>query len=333
LTGSLVFGIGTRRETMLWSRRQRSGSTTLTIPGPSTPATAPRLLPSSTVVSNHDLLPDSTTTQHPTCSDPLYPSLSDFYCPSSTVEPVCQDSGYLALVTLTVKFSVANAMTLFSGDNIAFDNLGRAQCTPTVRQGASCPRIRLGPAFPLLARTCSPPSRSRRLRAELDLRRVLRRALFYSPSAHASAPPTTSFQGRGRPGHWAAKEWTKPGTIRSANDGDGDRPAVDCKLRWPSRGGPRAGAAPAPVLMIMNADQATARNTTAGIGFPAKRAPTMAKSLPSPSPDLAAGGRSSRRRRRSDQADSPRRPPGRVLTRGLRERRIRQKRTPQWQEA
>jgi hypothetical protein len=129
VTGSLVFGIGTRANYALESataiRLDDSDDFLTQYPGNGPPSFA--FIDSG---SNTISFLDSTTTHIPTCSDPLYPSLSDFYCPSSTLNLSAKIQDTSRLVTLTVKFSVANAMTLFSGDNIAFDNLAGPSVTP-----------------------------------------------------------------------------------------------------------------------------------------------------------------------------------------------------------
>jgi hypothetical protein len=47
-----------------------------------------------------------------------------FYCPPSTIAESAMNQGFSGSPTGTVNFSIANAQTLFSSDDVAFDNIG-----------------------------------------------------------------------------------------------------------------------------------------------------------------------------------------------------------------
>jgi hypothetical protein len=130
VAGSLVFGIGTRDNNGLEQasviRLDDYGQFRTQYPTNSTPTLA--FVDSG---SNMMLFLDSTTTHIPTCYDALHPDISDFYCPTATLNLSAKIEDTFGGATLIVNFSVANAITLFSGDNIAFNNLAGPSVTPS----------------------------------------------------------------------------------------------------------------------------------------------------------------------------------------------------------
>ncbi len=129
VTGSLVFGIGTRANNALESatviRLDDSGNFLTQYPTNGSPSSA--FIDSG---SNVTYFLDSATTGIPTCPG----QFSDFYCPNSTLNLSAKIQDTSGRVTLIVNFSVANAITLFSSPtsqyNFAFDNLAGPSTSP-----------------------------------------------------------------------------------------------------------------------------------------------------------------------------------------------------------
>jgi hypothetical protein len=120
VTGALIFGIGTRdnnglgQATVLPLDQTAEFVTTY----PSTGTGSRAFIDSG---SNALYFPTSGSTRITTCAKPY----TGFYCPKSTLNlsATYQDAG--GSVTLTVNFSVANAVSLFSHTNdVAYSNLG-----------------------------------------------------------------------------------------------------------------------------------------------------------------------------------------------------------------
>jgi Protein of unknown function (DUF3443) len=131
VTGSLVFGIGTRdnngleQASVIWLDEFGEFRTQY----PTNGAPSLSFIDSG---SNAIYFLDSSSTHIPTCSDPLHPTIADFYCPNSTLNLSAKIHDTSGRVTLIVNFSVANAMTLASSqDNIAFDNLAGPSVPPS----------------------------------------------------------------------------------------------------------------------------------------------------------------------------------------------------------
>jgi hypothetical protein len=118
VSGALVFGIGTRDNNAL------GGATVIPLDSngyfltkyPSNGSYAVSFLDSS---SNAIYFADGATAGIPTCSSPY----ASFYWPSATLNLSAAVRDARGLVNLDVSFSVANAMSLFAGSNVAFDNL------------------------------------------------------------------------------------------------------------------------------------------------------------------------------------------------------------------
>jgi hypothetical protein len=129
VTGSLVFGIGTRANNALDSatviRLDDFGNFLTQYPTNGSPSSA--FIDSG---SNVTYFLDSATTGIPTCPG----QFSDFYCPNSTLNLSAKIQDTSGRVTLIVNFSVANAITLFSSPtsqyNFAFDNLAGPSTSP-----------------------------------------------------------------------------------------------------------------------------------------------------------------------------------------------------------
>jgi hypothetical protein len=120
VTGALVFGIGTRDNNGLGQATalQLDSFGELLTKYPTSGKTSSAFIDSG---SNALFFATSGSTRITTCAKPN----SGFYCPSSTqnLSATIQDAGGLA--TVTVNFSIANALTLFSHvDDVAYDNLG-----------------------------------------------------------------------------------------------------------------------------------------------------------------------------------------------------------------
>ena len=126
VTGSLVFGIGTRANNALDSatviRLDDFGNFLTQYPTNGSPSSA--FIDSG---SNAIYFLDSGTTRIPTCSDPF----SDFYCPGSTLALSARNQDASGLVTVNVSFNIANARALFAHqNNWAFDNVGGPSTAP-----------------------------------------------------------------------------------------------------------------------------------------------------------------------------------------------------------
>ena len=127
LSGSLVFGIGTRTNNGL-------GSATVLLFDPNTGAIQ-ATYKSTTYTgayidsgSNGNFFTDSTLTQCMTATTPPQPT--GFFCPAATMMETATLKGTGA-ATLTANFSVANADTLFSNNTYtAFSNLAGPILTP-----------------------------------------------------------------------------------------------------------------------------------------------------------------------------------------------------------
>jgi hypothetical protein len=116
VTGSMIFGIGTRSNNGLGAALvysvDSSGDITTTFQGHSYSSS---FIDSGT---NAIYFLDSATTGLATC-----PDASFFYCPPTPAVLAATNRG-LNGSSATVNFTVANADTLFNGPNAAFDNLG-----------------------------------------------------------------------------------------------------------------------------------------------------------------------------------------------------------------
>jgi hypothetical protein len=116
VSGSLIFGIGTRSNNGLGSAVvysvDNSGEFTTTFQGQSYSST---FIDSGT---NALYFLDSSATGMATCPDATF-----FYCPTTPVVLLATNHG-LNGASGAVNFTVANADTLFNGPNVAFDNLG-----------------------------------------------------------------------------------------------------------------------------------------------------------------------------------------------------------------
>ncbi|MGB8296334.1 MAG: DUF3443 family protein [Polyangia bacterium] len=120
VTGALIFGIGTRDNNGLGQATvlplDQYGEFVTKYPSTGTGSRA--FIDSG---SNALYFPTSGSTRIATCAKPY----TGYYCPSSTLNlsATYQDSG--GTVTLTVNFSIANAVSLFShANNVAYSNLG-----------------------------------------------------------------------------------------------------------------------------------------------------------------------------------------------------------------
>ena len=120
VTGSLVFGIGTRDNNGLGQETViplDQSATFLT----KYPANGKNALAFVDSGSNAIYFLDSRTTSIPTCSG-MY---SYFYCPRSTMSLSATSQDVGGSVTVAMTFSIANAQTLFSSkNNVAFANVG-----------------------------------------------------------------------------------------------------------------------------------------------------------------------------------------------------------------
>ena len=131
VTGSLVFGIGTQQNNGLDRativRLNNSGEFLTRYPVNASPQLS--FIDSG---SNAILFLGSATTRISACSDPLAPSLSNFYCPTSTLSLSARVLDTYGKVALNVSFAVGNAVALLSTTqyNIAFNNLaGQSDAT------------------------------------------------------------------------------------------------------------------------------------------------------------------------------------------------------------
>ncbi len=123
VTGSLVFGIGTRENNGLGGaqivRLDDSGEFLTKYP-----ANGRAQLAFIDSGSNGIFFQDSASAGIPACSDPLVPSLSEFYCPSSTLNLSARVQDTYGKVALNVNFAVGNTVLLLARqDNVAFDDL------------------------------------------------------------------------------------------------------------------------------------------------------------------------------------------------------------------
>ena len=130
VTGSLVFGIGTRENNGLGSatviRLDDSGDFLTKYPTNGSASFA--FIDSG---SNATFFPDSGTTHIPTCFSAKHPEVSAFYCPSSTLNLSARVQDTYGMVAFNVDFSVANAMNLFTSQyDVAFDNLAGPDSPP-----------------------------------------------------------------------------------------------------------------------------------------------------------------------------------------------------------
>jgi hypothetical protein len=120
VTGSLVFGIGTRDNNGLGQETViplDQSATFLT----KYPANGKNALAFVDSGSNAIYFLDSRTTSIPTCSG-MY---SFFYCPRSTMSLSATSQDVGGSMTVAMTFSIANAQTLFSSkNNVAFANVG-----------------------------------------------------------------------------------------------------------------------------------------------------------------------------------------------------------------
>ena len=134
VTGSLVFGIGTRENNGLGRATiiQLDDTGSFLTKYPSNGSEFSAFIDSG---SNAIYFLDSGTTGIPDCPG----EFSDFYCPSSTLDLSARVQDTYGLAALNVNFSVANAVTLFEDpttqNNLAYDNLGGPSITP--QSGAS----------------------------------------------------------------------------------------------------------------------------------------------------------------------------------------------------
>jgi hypothetical protein len=127
VTGSLVFGIGTRENNALDGatvmRVSKWGGTFKT----TYPANGNPALAFVDTGSNGIYFLDSNTTHIPTCSNPY----SVFYCPGSTLNLSAKNQENSGVVTRTVNFSIASAAALLADrTNSAFANLGGPSIDP-----------------------------------------------------------------------------------------------------------------------------------------------------------------------------------------------------------
>jgi len=134
VTGSLVFGIGTRENNGLGRATiiQLDDTGSFLTKYPSNGSEFSAFIDSG---SNAIYFLDSGTTGIPDCPG----EFSDFYCPSSTLDLSARVQDTYGRAALNVDFGVANAMTLFesptSQNNLAYDNLAGPSITP--QSGAS----------------------------------------------------------------------------------------------------------------------------------------------------------------------------------------------------
>jgi hypothetical protein len=123
VTGSLVFGIGTRENNGLGrssTLRLDSSGAFLT----SYPTNARAQLAFVDSGSNAIFFQNSATTGISACSDSLAPGLSEFYCPGATLNLSARVQDTYGKIALNVNFVVGNTLLLLaSQDNIAFGNL------------------------------------------------------------------------------------------------------------------------------------------------------------------------------------------------------------------
>jgi len=69
---------------------------------------------------------DSASTNIPACPDPY----GGYYCPASTLNLSAKNQDVGGSVTVTVNFSIANALALFAYQNLAYSNLGGPSAAP-----------------------------------------------------------------------------------------------------------------------------------------------------------------------------------------------------------
>jgi len=118
--GALVFGIGTRDNNGLGqaSVLQLDDTGSFVTKYPTNGSSSSAFLDSG---SNAFYFATSGSARIATCAKPY----SGFYCPSSTLNLSATDQDAGGLITLTVNFSIANALALFANqDNVAFANVG-----------------------------------------------------------------------------------------------------------------------------------------------------------------------------------------------------------------
>jgi hypothetical protein len=123
VTGALVFGIGTRKNNGLGQattiRLDNSGEFLTRYP-----TNGKAQLAFIDSGSNAIFFQNSKITGIPACSNPLAPSLSEFYCPASTLKLSARVMDTYGKVDLNVNFTVGNTVLLLArGDNNAFDSL------------------------------------------------------------------------------------------------------------------------------------------------------------------------------------------------------------------
>jgi hypothetical protein len=133
VTGSLIFGIGTRDNNGLGQATaiplDEHGDFLTRYPanGNNTAAFVD-------TGSNAIYFLDSNTANIPTCANPY----SAFYCPGSTLNLSAKSQDVGGLVTVTVNFSIANAEALLAPqNNVAFGNLGGPSSAPQSGTGTS----------------------------------------------------------------------------------------------------------------------------------------------------------------------------------------------------
>jgi len=130
VVGSLVFGIGTR---------DNNGLELATVIPLNNIGMLRTKYPTNGVAvfgfvdsgSNAIFFLDSATTHIPTCFSAMHPEVSAFYCPTSRQSLSARIEDASGQVALSVNFSVANAMTLFQGNNSAFDDLAGPSSAPS----------------------------------------------------------------------------------------------------------------------------------------------------------------------------------------------------------
>jgi hypothetical protein len=123
VTGSMVFGIGTRDNNGLGDARivRLDDSGEFLIKFPTNGKAQIGFIDSG---SNAIFFQSSAITGIPACSNSLAPSLSEFYCPASTLKLPARVMDTYGKVDLNVDFTVGNTVLLLArGDNNAFDSL------------------------------------------------------------------------------------------------------------------------------------------------------------------------------------------------------------------
>jgi hypothetical protein len=132
VTGSLVFGIGTRENNGLEQatvvRLDDYGEFLTRYPTNATSASFSFIDSGSNAI----YFLDSATTKIPLCSSVSHPSISSFYCPSSTLNLSAKIHETAGLAAFNVNFRVANTINLLSSSlyNIAFDDLAGPSAPP-----------------------------------------------------------------------------------------------------------------------------------------------------------------------------------------------------------